>query len=716
MHLSYTPYIIPMLVAAVISVALAAYVWRRRSAAPGAMALVLLMLALTEWLLLEAVCLVNNDLSARLIWAKVEYIGIVSVPVLWLVFVLQYTGKQRWLTRRNLALLAICPIITLLLVWTNEAHRLIWAEYSLHQHGSVMISEKTYGVWFWVHTAYSYSLVLTGAILVLRWAISSFRLYRHQAVVMLIGALVPLVGNMPYILHLRSVQGIDPTPLAFTVSGCMLALGLFRFRLLDIVPIARDTVIQGMNDGLMVLDAQNRIVDINPAIEGITGLRTSEVIGRPVAQILSCWSTLTEQHREEMKTQSEITLGEGGEKRHYDLRISPLYGRLGSFTGQVVTLHDVSWHKKAEERERRIAELDRVHAEVSDSFLKEASINSAANYMLKRVGELLDVCRTYIFHYSEDGKYMDNVYEWRADGISPQIDNLQQIPSETFPYWNKEVVNNRIINAVDIKTLPKEERAILEPQGIKSILIIPLFMNNKLFGFVGFDEIRYPREWYPDEVLSLRTIADTYTNAVERKKVEDQLEHSFIDLAETISRTVSSRDPYTASHQRRVAELARLVGEKIGLDKNRLMGLYIGGLLHDIGKISTPESILSKPGKLSDEEWNLIRTHAKQGYEIVNGSAFPWPVADMALHHHERLDGSGYPDGISGDELSLEVRILGVCDVVEAMSSHRPYRPARSRKEVVEEIKGGRGTKYDADVVDIMLQIIESGEFELGWE
>jgi putative nucleotidyltransferase with HDIG domain len=199
----------------------------------------------------------------------------------------------------------------------------------------------------------------------------------------------------------------------------------------------------------------------------------------------------------------------------------------------------------------------------------------------------------------------------------------------------------------------------------------------------------------------------------ERKKVREQLEYSFIDLAETVSRAMDSRDPYTAGHQRKVAELARLVGEKMGLEENRLQGLYIGGLLHDIGKISTPESILSKPGELTEEEWNLLRAHTKRGYEILKNTRLPWPVADMAVHHHERLDGSGYPHGISGDELSLEVRILGVCDVVEAMSSHRPYRPARSKDEVLEEIRGGRGTKYDASVVDVMLQIIENGEFQL---
>jgi len=198
----------------------------------------------------------------------------------------------------------------------------------------------------------------------------------------------------------------------------------------------------------------------------------------------------------------------------------------------------------------------------------------------------------------------------------------------------------------------------------------------------------------------------------ERKRVQKRLDHSFIDLAETVSRAMASRDPYTAGHEKRVAALARLVGQKMGLDEDRLTGLYIGGLLHDIGKISTPESLLSKPGELSEEEWNLLRAHAKQGYKILKETDLPWPVADMAVHHHERLDGSGYPHGISGDKLSLEVRILSVCDVVEAMSSHRPYRPAKDMGDVLQEIKDGRGTKYDAAVVDIMLQMIESGEFQ----
>jgi len=249
----------------------------------------------------------------------------------------------------------------------------------------------------------------------------------------------------------------------------------------------------------------------------------------------------------------------------------------------------------------------------------------------------------------------------------------------------------------------------------KSELVEEAYEATDFFPALGQEGewLRFTAAAIRDSRGNLLAVMETLEDITEHKKAEEQLKHSFIDLAETISRAIGSRDPYTSEHQRRVAELARLIGEKMGLDEDSLQGLYIGGLLHDIGKISMPESVLTKPGKLTEEEWSLIRAHAKRGYAILKDTELPWPVAEMALHHHERLDGSGYPHGISGDKLSLENRILGVCDVVEAMSSHRPYRPARSKKEVLEEIKSGRGTKYDANVVDIMLEIIKSGEFKI---
>jgi len=200
----------------------------------------------------------------------------------------------------------------------------------------------------------------------------------------------------------------------------------------------------------------------------------------------------------------------------------------------------------------------------------------------------------------------------------------------------------------------------------------------------------------------------------EKRLAYERLQEVFIDLVETTARMMETVDPYTAEHQRRVARIADMVGRKLGFDDERLQGLYIGAMLHDIGKLAVPVTILTKPGRLTANEWNLLRSHPVRGHEILNEASFPWPVADMALSHHERLDGSGYPHGLRGEQLQLEVLILGACDVLEAMSSFRPYRPALARDVVVSELREGRAVRYSAEVIDVLLELIAHDGIALG--
>ncbi len=266
------------------------------------------------------------------------------------------------------------------------------------------------------------------------------------------------------------------------------------------------------------------------------------------------------------------------------------------------------------------------------------------------------------------------------------------LPSESGEYLSKQV--DKILSADEpISSIVHD---ILSKDGKRILTERYLSLINRKDRLVGFQEF--------------------HSNIIERNIAEEQLKSSFVDLTKIVSRVIEFYDPYTAEHQQRVAELARIAGENMGLADDLVERLYFNGLLHDIGKISIPKSILTKPGELAEEEWALIRAHTKQGYSILKDANLPWPAADVALQHHERLDGSGYPDGITGDKLSVEVSILAVCDVVEAMSSHRPYRPARTAADVLKELKDGRGTKYDASVVDVMAPMIESGEFMSAWD
>jgi PAS domain S-box-containing protein/putative nucleotidyltransferase with HDIG domain len=228
-------------------------------------------------------------------------------------------------------------------------------------------------------------------------------------------------------------------------------------------------------------------------------------------------------------------------------------------------------------------------------------------------------------------------------------------------------------------------------------------------------------------IIPLRDMDDTTAaifgvcrDITESRKAQDDLKRSYEQLEKTLIATVNAlasaaemRDPYTAGHQRRVTVLACAIATEMGLTDEQFDGLRLAGLIHDIGKINIPAEILNKPGRISEIEFNIIKTHPETGYNIVKDIEFPWPVAEIILQHHERLDGSGYPRRLKEERIMPEARILAVADVLEAMASHRPYRPALGVDVALTEIVQGRGTCYDPEVVDICQGLFLEKGFQL---
>lgn len=199
----------------------------------------------------------------------------------------------------------------------------------------------------------------------------------------------------------------------------------------------------------------------------------------------------------------------------------------------------------------------------------------------------------------------------------------------------------------------------------------------------------------------------------ERLASAAKLEQTLLQIIEAIAATVEARDPYTAGHQRRVAQLASAIALEMGLPDDQVRGLYLAATIHDLGKIRIPAEILSKPGALNPVEFELVKTHPQTGYDIIKDMKFPWPIAQMVLQHHERLDGGGYPQRLTGEQMLLEAKILGVADVVEAMSSHRPYRAGLGLDAALDEISQQRGIRYDPEVVDSCLTLFREKKFEM---
>lgn len=257
--------------------------------------------------------------------------------------------------------------------------------------------------------------------------------------------------------------------------------------------------------------------------------------------------------------------------------------------------------------------------------------------------------------------------------------------------FNAIAAERRSFHLLENANLHKDGRMIfLETSGA------PMF--DAMGGFTGYRGID-------------RDITERKETERERLANAAKLEQLLLQTIEAIAATVEARDPYTAGHQQRVAVLARAIARELGISEDKLHGLYLAASIHDLGKIRIPAEILSKPGKLNQVEFELIKTHPQAGYDIIKDLQFPWSIAQMVLQHHERLNGSGYPQGLKAEQILLEARILAVADVVEAMSSHRPYRPGLGLDSALEEIARQRGVLYDPAVVDSCIALFREKKF-----
>ena len=429
-------------------------------------------------------------------------------------------------------------------------------------------------------------------------------------------------------------------------------------------------------DAILGVNRKGTVVFWNKGAERILGYSSPEILGQPVTRLIS------EKHRRDRALElsaflagncGETALIEGEALRKdgstFPLELSfSIEQQDGKFLGLAVG-RDITERKNTEQALRQSAERYCGLLATCLEAVISADVPDNAGAGNKALERLADYCLEEL----TEMKPTDALTSESREYLSRQIDNILSAD---------EPVSN-IVHEI----LRKDGKRILIEQYLSSI--------NRKGKSAGYDE--------------------SGGDITEGKVRERQLKDCSLNLANIVCRVIESCDPYTAGHQQRVAEPGVSYGENMGLAADIVERLYLDGLLHDIGKVSIPRSILTKPGELAEEEWALIRAHTKQGYGILKDANLPWPIADVALQHHERLDGSGYPNGITEDKLGPEVSILAVCDVVEAMSSHRPYRPARTTRDVLKELKDGRGTKYSPSVVDVMLPMIESGEFRRAW-
>ncbi len=490
-------------------------------------------------------------------------------------------------------------------------------------------------------------------------------------------------------------------------------------------------------DGLAIVDATTgEIVDVNPAMRQMAGREAAELVGQPylVLHPREQWPRVREAFAGEARGPAIVrglsVLCADGRAVPVDISASQVvtYGGRRVIIGSV---HDVSVPEQAREKLERQAWALSAYADAS-SVLSRArtpgellqgmcqAIVAHTPYVLAWVGIANpppECTLTLGAHAGPAVGYLDGlVLGWSEDRPEGRGPTGQCIRTGTSRMMRDSE------SAPDFALWRERARQF----GIRSSVTVPIAAEREIVGalMVYADHVD---AFGPGEIVLFERLADSlahglraleHRSALElqshrREQAQRDLSVALEATIAAIAATMEQRDPYTSGHERRVARLATAIAQELGWEGERLTGLRMAGLVHDIGKIAVPTEILTKPAKLSAVEFDLVREHAEAGYRILKDIPFPWPVAAMVWQHHERFDGSGYPLGLAGEAILPEARVLAVADVVESMSSHRPYRAALGIQAALAEIAAQSGTQFDAAVVEACLRLFREGRFTL---
>lgn len=714
-------YFVPLLISAVIAIVLGVYAWQRR-AMVGAVPISYLAFLVALWCVGYAMETLAPSLAGKLFWAKIEYIASVLTPVLLLVFALQYTGLDAWLTRTNILLLLIVPVVTLLLVWTNERHLLIWSTYTVDGSGVNPGLVVEHGFFYWVFTAFSYTCVLIGALLLAQAIYRSQDLYRKQALVFLLGSLAPWVGNVLYISGADVFNRIELAPFALTITVALYSIGEFRFQFLDLLPVARDALIENMIDAVLVLDASNRVVDLNPAARALIGGPNSTLIGRPVEHVLQGWPELIAIYQDADQAHTEILHGQTA----FDLRITPIYDRrAGRISARLVVLRNISerWYaqqavqKAKDELELRVEERtvelqsanQRLQAEISERIQMQAALayrmrleemiasistrfidlephatDGEIMHTLQVISDLFQVDRSAVFLLSDDARYINCAYDWSLPGRSAPDVLVATMPVERFPWGLARLGSLEPFQINNIMELPDEaaaEKQLFSALGFLAVIVVPMTRRGRLVGFLGFSSMRAVgvREWSNEDIALLKMIAEIFTNALERRRAVKQLEAS--------------------AHEKEL--LLKEIHHRV---KNNLQ--IISSLLNlQAGAVSDPQILnVLRESQTRVRTMGLIHEKLYQSNNLAD-IAFDGYLQNLAAYLFSAYDGhrKGLRLALDIDEIYLDMDTAIPCGLIvnELVSNALKYAyPAGTQGEIRIELKRSAASDLKLVVAD----------------
>ncbi|MBN1535723.1 MAG: diguanylate cyclase [Anaerolineales bacterium] len=479
----FGPYSFALITSGIISFILFVILLRTRKE-PLARLLAIGLLAEAEWSFFVGLSSANAVLSQKLILTKISYWGVYSCVPLFLLFVIHYVGKSKWITPRKLVLIWIAPAIMIILAGTNEYHRLIWTDFI----PSALEGENVYifirGPAYWLGVVNNYAMLLAITILLYRnMAKSTHKIYRRQSLLMLFSAVPPWLANIIYVIEWEPIRGIDLTPVAFSFTGLLLFISLYNYRLLDLTPLVRDTLFEGIKDAILVLDQYNRLVDVNASAEKLLKYDRNHLIGRPANECLASIPTLIEKLKYGQDFHIEITLSDI-ERRELDINGSLIFSPNGEELGRLITIQDVTSLKRAEYMEREGRILAEALRDVALAVTSTLDISEVLDRLLENVYCVLPCTMTNIVLVDDDGVGRVAHYRGYTDpGVIEWLKNISFDIDEVYSYHYMDETGQPLIvpdtHAVDYWKIKDDK--------LRSYLGAPILVKGKAVGFLNLD-------------------------------------------------------------------------------------------------------------------------------------------------------------------------------------------------------------------------------------
>ena len=529
MSIQFVPYLIPLIIGILASAAFIIYIFINKPTF-NYKVLVTLTAGNLIWLFSNGMELLYLGINSKIFWNQISSIGIVTVAMSFFIFSMQYTGSKFWLRFKNILYVLIFPAIYLIFEATNKFHGLIISKYELTSINNYVFMTKEHGLVFWIWTVYAYIFIIISYYYIIRMIFFSIRFYRWRALFLLIISIVPIIANIIYLSGFSPFSYLDATPLILSISILVMILGIIKLKLGDIIPIARDALVENMRDGIIVIDQNNYIIDFNPMAKKLLHAPKTNYIGKNINELWPNYGIYIDSIPNLQEAFKGIMIRGKVKKRIYEIRISPFTDYQGRVTSRAILFWDITERQKAEKELKTRFKLSKLIAEISTKFINplHGSINKKIDTSLKEIGRNAGVDRSYVFLFSQNGKFMNNSNEWTARDISPQINNLQNIPLDRFPWWIKKLKKFQIIYTKDINNLPRKARAtkeILKAQNIKSILAAPMIFENNLVGFLGFDSVKKYKIWNKDDKSLLRIVGNIFVNAIQKERAELKIDY-----------------------------------------------------------------------------------------------------------------------------------------------------------------------------------------------